>query len=467
MKVIITAAGSGSRWGNYLNRRKHEIVMDGERLIDRLARQLQSRGIRDITITCDPNHMYTIPGVISEPGRPDLSNVLSRLSTKPLWSTSYNTLIIWGDVYLTDQAMDKIVEPVHTWTQYARLSTSIVTGKPGPEIFAVQFPARDRDDYARALEQASTMKHSSWSVYCVMTNTPDTVPQLIEDSGSHVEIPDDGSDDFDFPDDYERYMFNVRNLSGRRVVANQFTEQWLLDRERELGLSHKVRRKLWEHCSIAQAALDRVNLVGAKVLGFGVGKERLPSWFTSKGASVLATDGVDQGVWLDRQYANSRDTLVTVDGHNDNILSFDHVDMNNIPPSLRGQFDLTWSSSCMEHLGSIEHGIRFMCEQMKCLKPGGIALHTTEYHYNSHHQNRLESKHLSLFTVNDLIELTHRISDQGDRLWPINLVQGSSEADLYEDREPYQIEPHLNIVLGGRSFTSVLLIGVKGQEGVS
>lgn len=462
MKVIITAAGEGRRWNNYLNRRKHEITIDGERLIDRLVRQLQSRGLTDITITCHPQHMYSVQGAVSVPGRPDLSNVLSRLSTQPLWGINDPTLILWGDVYLTDMALDTIVQPVDQWTQFARLKPSAVTGKPGPEIFAVQFTPNDHDRYSSALSRAATMDHSSWSVYCVMVGIPDTVPMLIEDSGRHVEIPDDGSDDFDFPDDYERWKLNVQNLSSRRVAANQFNAQWLVDREQELELSHKVHRKLWEHTSIAQAALDRVNLEGAKVLGFGVGKERLPSWFTSKGARVTATDGLAQGIWLDRQYTGKVDGLIKVCGHNESLVSFDLVDMNSIPSRLHGQFDFTWSSSCMEHLGSVEHGLKFVCEQMKCLKPRGISAHTTEYHYSSHHQNRFESEHLSLFRESDLIELEHRLRAQGDRLWPINLVQGSTSDDLYVDSEPYQIQPHLNVLSLGRTFTSVLLVVAKG-----
>ena len=54
------------------------------------------------------------------------------------------------------------------------------------------------------------------------------------------------------------------------------------------------------------------------------------------------------------------------------------VDMNAIPDDLR-DFDFTWSSCALEHLGSLDAGAAFVLRQMACLRPGGTAVHTTEY----------------------------------------------------------------------------------------
>ena len=59
-------------------------------------------------------------------------------------------------------------------------------------------------------------------------------------------------------------------------------------------------------------------------------------------------------------------------------MRFRAVDMNDIPPDLRG-FDFTWSSCALEHLGTLRAGADFVVEQMTCLRPGGVAVHTTEY----------------------------------------------------------------------------------------
>ena len=64
-------------------------------------------------------------------------------------------------------------------------------------------------------------------------------------------------------------------------------------------------------------------------------------------------------------------------------VQFRAVDMNEIPADLDSQFDFCWSSCALEHLGSLEHGMRFIERAMALLRPGGIAVHTTEYNMTS------------------------------------------------------------------------------------
>ena len=42
-------------------------------------------------------------------------------------------------------------------------------------------------------------------------------------------------------------------------------------------------------------------------------------------------------------------------------------------------FDAVWSSCCFEHLGSPQAGLDFVLASMDCLRPGGLAVHTTEF----------------------------------------------------------------------------------------
>ena len=53
------------------------------------------------------------------------------------------------------------------------------------------------------------------------------------------------------------------------------------------------------------------------------------------------------------------------------------VDMNAIPDDL-GLYDLVWSCCALEHLGSPQAGLDFVLETLRLLKPGGVAVHTTE-----------------------------------------------------------------------------------------
>ena len=51
--------------------------------------------------------------------------------------------------------------------------------------------------------------------------------------------------------------------------------------------------------------------------------------------------------------------------------------MRDLPDDL-GSFDFIWSSCSFEHLGSLGEGERFVLEALRFLKPGGVAVHTTE-----------------------------------------------------------------------------------------
>jgi len=471
MKVVICAAGSGSRWNNYLGTRKHLVMIDGERLLDRTVRQLKAHGQDDITIFCNPEHMYSVPGARCVPGAYHTNATTARKLTAHEWATDGPTLLMLADVYYTDATIKTMTTPIEGWHQYGRLSVSAATGKPGAEMFGWQFGPAHHCEFIAAIDQVDTARergvqtHVDWSTYSQMTGHNISTPaNSIKNWGRHVEIPDDGTDDFDFPDDYERFMMHYMGRSCRRVRASDFERPWFPARARELAGAFKYHRKLWEHCAIAQAYRDRIGQ-GGRCLGFGVGKEPVPAWLAAQGAQVVATDRPDPGVWLERQHARNVEEL-RCEGICDEVsfrelVKYETADMNLIPERYHRQFDFTWSSSCFEHLGSIEHGLRFFLEQMKCLKPGGIAAHTTEYQF-APTDHCYQSPDLSFFRVQDLIDLTRRIKAQGDRLWPMDLAAGTHPFDTHIDQQPFKIEPHLNLALGPVQFTSVLLIATRG-----
>lgn len=472
MRVVICAAGLGSRWRNYLGTRKHLARVEGERLLDRTVRLLRAHGVTDIWITNHPDYVYDVPGAnCYEVPFTDHATTARRL-TSPMWPDEGRMLLMLGDVYYTEQTIKTMVTPTPGFHQYGRLSPSRATGKPGAEMFGWQFGPENYDEFLNACDavdearKAGVATYVDWSTYAFMTGHPiATPPDQIRDWGKHIEIPDDGTDDFDFPDDYERFMGTFLHRSARRVKADDFFKPWFLARMNEIAHVHKMHRKLWEFCSIAQAYKDRIGS-GGRCLGFGVGKEPLPAWFAAQGAEVVATDRPEQGVWLDRQHSAGlaelrRDGICEEDVFQ-RMASYMPVDMRNIDPSLTG-FDFTWSASCFEHLGGVQAGLDFFLKQMHCLKPGGIAVHTTEYVWSSN-TDTLDSPNLCFFRQRDLLELTHRMAKQGDRLWGIDLRAGEDPLDLHVDQPPYGPEPHLNLQMGPFKFTSVLLIGMRGYD---
>jgi SAM-dependent methyltransferase len=153
------------------------------------------------------------------------------------------------------------------------------------------------------------------------------------------------------------------------------------------GEPPRLHRKQWEFCFILQAAATGgVMAPGMRALGFGVGQEPLPALFAAAGMEVVATDlDVDRaeqiGWSATGQHARNFDALNAAGFCPQDrfaaLASHRVVDMNDIPADLRG-FDLCWSSCALEHLGSIEHGLTFIENSLKTLRPGGLAVHTTE-----------------------------------------------------------------------------------------
>ena len=254
------------------------------------------------------------------------------------------------------------------------------------------------------------------------------------------------------------------------VRARDFEAAWLRARAAEMREPFKVHRKLWEFALIAQAFEERVGRPGAVAVGFGVGHEPLPAWLAGRGASVVATDlpsDAEDRWTTSGQHAEGRDGLrfnEICSREQFDAIEFRQVDMRAIPDDLlRGEADFTWSAGSFEHLGSIEAGLEFFCRAMRCLKPGGVAVHTTEYNYAAKRGGPTCNKaDIVLFRAEDFEELARRLRAQGDELMPIDLALGDTQADRSVDAPPYRDEPHLRCRVGSWLTTSVALVALRG-----
>jgi hypothetical protein len=235
----------------------------------------------------------------------------------------------------------------------------------------------------------------------------------------------------------------------------------------------RLHRKLWEFCFVSQALHERGVLgQGRRGLGFAVGEEPLPALFASMGCEILATDLDAQDeratAWAETaQLATSVDKLRRPRICPDDIfrqrVAFRTADMNDIPQDLR-DFDFTWSSCSFEHCGSIDLGIAFICNQMACLRPGGVAVHTTEFNLSSDNET-ISSGGTVIFRKRDIDEIVHRLQQVGHRVAPVVYSLGSSDEDRHVDTFPYADAPHLKLLLADRFVsTSIALIIEKTKE---
>ncbi len=224
-------------------------------------------------------------------------------------------------------------------------------------------------------------------------------------------------------------------------------------------------RKQWEYIYILRA-LEQFGVLSEEStgLGFGCGKEPLAAFMAERGVDVTCTDiaQIEQG----DAYWGSSDVR---DYFYEGICSWDKfekhvrfkpVDMNAIPDNL-GLHDFIWSSCAFEHLGSLQHGIDFVLNANKCLKAGGIAVHTTELNVNDN-IDTLESPGLSLYRRKDILTLKKLVEDQGNKMLPINFYQGAGELDKYVDLPPYDRNKHLRLMIENKYVTtSIGIIIIK------
>jgi hypothetical protein len=237
----------------------------------------------------------------------------------------------------------------------------------------------------------------------------------------------------------------------RELLESEAFRYWAL----AMQLPWKLKRKLWEFCFICQALFERAMLVpGRRGLGFAVGEEPLPALFAAMGCDVLATDleaaDLRAMPWAESgQLASSIDKLRNADiceaADFDARVSFEPLDMNHIPETLRG-FDFTWSSCSFEHCGSIDLGLAFLRRQMDCLRPGGVAVHTTEFNLSSNDET-IEEGCTVIFRKRDIDKVIADLESDGHHVEPVCYRLGKTAEDNFVDVFPYGDEPHLKLLL--------------------
>ena len=228
----------------------------------------------------------------------------------------------------------------------------------------------------------------------------------------------------------------------------------------------EFHRKQWEFVYILES-LEQRGMIGAgkRGLGFAVGTEPAPAALCSFGCEIVATDinpeaGTEKGWTQGNQLCFGLDDL-NREGVCDadtfrRLCSYRPVDMNDIPDDLR-DFDFNWSSCSFEHLGSIEKGLNFLKNQLKTLKPGGWAIHTTEYNISSN-DDTLEEENCVIFRHRDIEKVVGELRAEGHHVEELDYSLGWLPYDYKVDIPPYDLAPHLRLQLSKYVCTSIGLI---------
>ncbi len=266
--------------------------------------------------------------------------------------------------------------------------------------------------------------------------------------------------------------------SGKRkselCKAKDMQADWYQRWCRELNEKPKFHRKQWEFVWVMQALWERDCIQkGKKGLVFAVGTEPGPSIFANYGCDILATDifpekGKAMGWTNADQLCFGIESLNTRKLCDDATLgkhvSYRPVDMNDIPGDLTG-FDFNWSSCSFEHLGTIEKGIKFLKNQLKTLKPGGWAVHTTEFNVSSN-EKTIDHADTVIFRKKDIDKLVAELRQSGHFVEELDYSLGGLPEDFMVDIFPHRQDVHLKLQLNEFVVTSIGLIIQKRKRGI-
>lgn len=227
-----------------------------------------------------------------------------------------------------------------------------------------------------------------------------------------------------------------------------------------------LHRKVWEFVYVLRAAEQHGVLAeGRTALGFGVGREPIPAALASHGLTVLATDlsaaedksahWSSTGQHLTDLSALSHPEIVS-DDQLERQVSLRYVDMNEVPDDL-ATYDLVWSCCAFEHLGSPSAGLDFVLRTLDLLRPGGVAVHTTELELTPRAETA-DYGNLAVYRIADLDGVVEEARARGFEIETNWYVAMETASDRWIGRPPFDDPAHLKLLIGDSISTSVGLL---------
>jgi len=241
-------------------------------------------------------------------------------------------------------------------------------------------------------------------------------------------------------------------------TASQFAEDHFDRLVSQFNQAPRMHRKQWEYAYILRVLEVHDMLhAGRSGIGFGVADEPILAVMAAAGMSLIATERPGyRRAGLDSPELSVMDVFyggICPEGDFRQRVQVQPVDMNHLPLGL-GIFDVVWSCSALEELGSVQAGADFVVAASRLLKRGGIGVFTTQLNQSSD-TDTLESPSLSLWRRLDLLDLQARLANVGCEMLPLALTRGDLPEDDIVDVPPYQNSVHFRLSIGPHVLTSV------------
>lgn len=202
-RVIVVAAGDGSRWNNHRNVPKHLVTIENEVLLQRTCKQFlkYTSDVRVIGL----DQRYNVEGTtlyVPSGMNTNYKDANKFMCTQTLWNRDGRTIIVFGDVYFTNDAVKTIMKSDGEYKWFLRREESKISGARWKEIFAFAFNASMIKNVTQTLmlliSRDQVQKQAGWALYKAMTGDRFTAFE----NHHHVHI-DDWTEDFDYPEDLE------------------------------------------------------------------------------------------------------------------------------------------------------------------------------------------------------------------------------------------------------------------------
>jgi 2-polyprenyl-3-methyl-5-hydroxy-6-metoxy-1,4-benzoquinol methylase len=266
---------------------------------------------------------------------------------------------------------------------------------------------------------------------------------------------------------YEPLAVGLRSKPATQAdLESDWAGYWLS----QLKAPRIFHRKMWELAFVLQALWEKGMIAeGRRGLGFGCGHEPIPSYLAARGVQLTVTDIEPEQAkskgWIDTdQHSTTIDTLFMkhlIDRPTfDHNISLRYVDMNAIPPDLTN-YDFCWSICSLEHLGSIANGLSFVRNSLDTLRPGGVAVHTTEFNFLNDRET-IDNWPTVLFQRQHFLELAKQLRDQGHGVAELDFDVGNRPMDKFIDIPPFGNDWPLSLVPEWSSSPSHVKLSIDG-----
>ena len=208
MKVLILADGNGTRWNNYKGVPKQLLKINNETLLDRTIRLCKENGINknDLIIVGDFKHEDAINDKFENcPLKRQLFLTIAKKYKEPF-------ILLNGDCYYTEAIIkNAISKDIKRWGHWCRLNANPHTGKPWGEgyihkVVDIDWWISELEEFNRKCETGIINLTNDWTINRYLAKWNDIYKHREDLPNEYDILWDDETDDFDFPEDYDRFI---------------------------------------------------------------------------------------------------------------------------------------------------------------------------------------------------------------------------------------------------------------------